>query len=119
MKTVTTVLIASLTALFLTAATPTYPAAESGLQATQIESAKTPAEHEAVATLFENEAASLTRKSEMHDGMAKTYSVPGGKPAIAALARHCAAVAKDYKAAAKQNLELAAIHRQLAKDGAK
>ena len=37
----------------------------------------------------------------------------------AALAPHCAALAKDYKAAAKQNLELAAIHRQLAKDIAK
>jgi hypothetical protein len=35
---------------------------------------------------------------------------------MAAQAKHCAALQKDYKAAAKQNSELAAIHHQMAKE---
>jgi hypothetical protein len=48
----------------------------------------------------------------MHGEMAKNYSKMG-------VARHCAALEKDYKAAAKQNLALAAIHHKLAQEAAK
>jgi hypothetical protein len=112
MNTVKTFLTAGLTALVLTAAPAAYSAPESPISAAQIEAAKTPAEHEAIAKIFEDEAASLTKKSEMHGEMAKNYSKMG-------VARHCAALEKDYKAAAKQNLALAAIHHKLAQEAAK
>lgn len=114
-----TFLTAGLAALMLTAAPTVYPAAENAVSAAEIEAAKTPAEHEAIAKTFEDEAASLTKKSQMHGEMAKTFSAPGGKPYTAAQAKHCAALEKDYKAAAKQNSELAAIHHQLAKETAR
>jgi hypothetical protein len=117
MNTVRTFLTAGLTALVLTAASAAYSAPDSNpVTAAQIEAAKTPAEHETIAKLFEDEAASLTKKSKMHGEMAKNFSSPGGKPFMAAQARHCAALEKDYKAAARQNLELAAIHHKMAKD---
>ena len=116
MSTVKPLLTAGLAALVLSAAPAVYSASESPVSAAQIEAAKTPAEHEAIAKLFEDEAASLTKKSEMHGEMAKTFGAPGGKPYMAAQAKHCAALQKDYKAAAKQNSELAAIHRQMAKE---
>jgi hypothetical protein len=119
MSTVKTFLTAGLTALVLTAAPAAYSAPESPMSAAQIEAAKTPAEHEAIAKMFEDEAASLTKKSEMHGEIATNYSLPGHKPFQMGLARHCAALEKDYKAAAKQNLELATIHHELAKEAAK
>lgn len=116
MSTVKTFVMAGLTALALTAIPAAYSAPEGNpVSAAQIEAAKTPAEHESIAKIFEDEAASLTKKSEMHGEMAKIYSAGGGKPWMAAQAKHCAALEKDYKAAAKQNLDLAAIHRQMAK----
>ena len=120
MNTAKTFLASALAALVLAAVPAAYSAPESNpVSAAQIEAAKTPAEHEAIARLFEDEAASLTKKSEMHGEMARTWSLPGGKPYMAAQARHCAALEKDYKAAAKQNLELAAIHHQMAKEATK
>ena len=110
---------AGLTALVLNVAPAAYAAPESPVSAAQIEAAKTPVEHEAIAKMFEDEAASLTTKSEMHAEMAKTYSLPGGKPYLAALAKHCTALENDYRAAAKQNLALAAIHRKMAKEATK
>ncbi len=119
MRTIKPFLTAGLAALVLTAPPAVYSAPESPASAAQIEAAKTPAEHEAIAKLFEDEAASLTKKSEMHGDMAKTFAAPGGKPYMAALAKHCAALQKDYKAAARQNSELAAIHHRMAKEAAK
>lgn len=117
MNTAKRFLTVGLTALALMAIPAAYSAPESNpVSAAQIEAAKTPAEHEAIAKIFEDEAASLTKKSEMHGEMAKNFSLPGGKPFMAAQAKHCAALEKDYKAAAKQNLELAAIHHQMAKE---
>ena len=119
MKHLNTILAAGLAVLVLTLAPAAYSGTESPVTATQIETAKTAAEHEAIAKLFEDEAASLTKKSEMHGEMARNFSLPGGKPFMAAQAKHCAALEKDYKAAAKQNLNLATIHHQMAKEAIK
>lgn len=82
----------------------------------QIQAAKTPADHEAVAKAYEGEAADLDRKAEMHERNAETYK-GAGKPAFAGQAKHCAALADDLKAAAKESRTLAALHRDLAKGG--
>ena len=119
MKTLKTSLTAGLAALLLSATPISYAAPESPVSAAQIESAKTPAEHEAVAKLFEDEAANLTKKSEMHGDMAKTFGAPGLKPAQAAIARHCLALEREYRAAAKENLALAALHHKMSAEASK
>jgi len=118
MNSATRPLAAALTALILTATPTAFAASDTPVSAATIEAAKTPAEHTALAKMFEDEAASLTKKSEMHGEIAKSNAHPGGKPFQARVAQHCAALAKDYKAAAKQNLELAAIHHKLAEGAA-
>ncbi len=119
MNTIKTSLAAGLAALLLSAAPATYATADSPVSAAQIESARTPAEHEAVAKLFEDEAAHLTQKSEMHGDMAKTFGAPGLKPTQAAIARHCVALEREYRAAAKDNLALAALHHRMAREASK
>lgn len=113
MKTLTKTLTVALAALLLSAAPASYSASDGLVSAQQIESAKTSMEHEAVAKMFEDEAAELTKKADTHADMAKTFGKPGLKPAQAAVARHCRSLARDYRAAAKENLALAAIHHKV------
>ena len=109
-----TFLAVFLAALALTTGCATEPVLESAVSAAQIESARTRAEHEAIARIFEVEAASLTRKAAVHRRMAMFP----GRSNQAHIPQHCAALEREYTAAAQQNLELAVIHRQLARDAA-
>jgi hypothetical protein len=81
-----------------------------------IETAKTQADHEALATHYEQEAKMLQKKAEEHRHMARVYGVlPYGAPKSAInFAQHCNAVASQLEAAAEENLELAKMHRQIA-----
>lgn len=99
MTSTTTLVAAGLTAMLLIATPATHAAPDAPVSAAAIEAATRPAERTAIATLFEDEAASVTKKSEMRAEMATTDGGPGGKPFNAALAQHCAALAKEYKAA--------------------
>jgi hypothetical protein len=89
----------------------------------QIEAAKTPADHEAIAAAYDTEAAQLESMAKKHEAMAKTYQtaatgMKGANPAV--MSAHCNKLVTEYKAAAQQNRDLAAAHRQMAKDsGAK
>ena len=63
-----------------------------------------------------------TRKLHMtlsHRDLLDQYAAPGGKSVQAAIARHCRELAKEYKAAAEANRQLAAEHKKLAKSAAK
>ena len=82
---------------------------------TTIAAAKTPADHEAIAKAYEDEAASLDKMAEMHKNLADTYGQPGGKPWQAAQAKHCKSVAAELKAAATNERALAAEHHKMAK----
>jgi hypothetical protein len=81
----------------------------------KIAAAKTPADHEAIAKSYEDEAASLEKMAEMHKNLGDTYAQPGGKPWQAAQAKHCRSVASELAAAAKNERALAAEHHKLAK----
>jgi len=85
----------------------------------QIEAAKTPADHEAIAAAYDKEAAQLESMAKEHEAMAKSYraaaaGTKGSNPT--AMAAHCNKLMTQYKAAAQENRDLAAAHRQMAKD---
>ena len=81
--------------------------------AAEIAAAKTPAQHEAIAKAYEAEAKSLEKLAARHESLAQTYGAPAGKPWEAAQAKHCAEVARDLKAAAREEKALAVAHRKL------
>lgn len=80
----------------------------------KIAAAKTPADHEAIAKAYEEEAASLEKLAERHKDLGQTYGQPGGKPWQAGQAKHCDSVASELAAAAKNERALAAEHRKMA-----
>jgi len=85
----------------------------------QIEAAKTSADHEVIAASYDNEAARLEAMAKKHEAMARSYraAAAGSKGANpAAMSAHCNKLITQYKAAAQENRDLAAAHRQMAKD---
>ena len=74
-KTLATAVVASLT---LATATVVHAALETGLDAATLAAAKTPADYEAAAKVFEEEAAALDKKVAFHADLAKTYGTSGG-----------------------------------------
>jgi hypothetical protein len=85
----------------------------------QIESAKTPADQQALAAAYEKEAAEARAEAAKHRAMAKAYESGvayakvghGGK---GAMKLHCERLADNYESMAKEAEDLAAFHRQLA-----
>lgn len=80
-----------------------------------IAAAKTPADHEAIAKAYEEQAASFESQAEMHKNISKTYGQPGGKPWMESQVKHCDKVAADLRAAAREERALAAEHHKMAK----
>jgi hypothetical protein len=81
----------------------------------QIEAARTPADHEALATYYVKEAAAARRQAEDHRKMGKAYtSFPGGRGG-GSWSAHCNAQAASYEDIAKRYDAMAAEHRQMAK----
>ena len=77
--------------------------------------ASTKADHEALAAHYEQEAKALQAKAVEHDIMAASYSKPGYAASPKAdLPQHCRQLASRYREAARENLELARSHRELA-----
>lgn len=84
----------------------------------QIEAASTPAQHEAIARAYEQEAAAAESRAENHAKMARTYRYYG-KASRPSMARHCERLAKSYRTAAKEYRMLAQEHREMAAAAAK
>jgi hypothetical protein len=79
-----------------------------------VESASTPAQHEALARHFHEKAAAARKEAETHRSMAKAYG--GTKLSIAAAQRkHCTDLAANLDAQAKLYDELASGHEAEAK----
>jgi hypothetical protein len=85
---------------------------------TMIQSATTKADHEALATHYEQEAKALQAKAADHRRMAQAYT-QGYARTKTSLAQHCGQLASTYEQAARENLELAKQHRQLAEEAPK
>lgn len=103
-------------ALALALLAPVGAVAADPVDFAQISSAKTHADHEAIAKSYEDEAAELSAKAAMHAKMAASYRTTGvmTHSHYAGLATHCEALVRELNAAAQQSRELAAAHHKLA-----
>jgi dihydroxyacid dehydratase/phosphogluconate dehydratase len=87
---------------------------------TMIQKATTKADHEALATHYEQEAKALQAKAADHRSMGQAYAKSGGYAVTKGnLLQHCESLASTYERAAGGNLELAKQHRQLAEGAPK
>ena len=87
---------------------------------TMIQKATTKADHEALATHYEEEAKALQAKAADHRKMGQAYAKSGGYAVGKGnLPQHCASLAATYEKAAGENVELAKQHRQLAEGAPK
>jgi hypothetical protein len=103
-------------------ALPVFPAraADDADFLKQVQSAKTPAEHEAIAKHYDADAAQATASAAMHRKMGEAYkgqaATSSGKGAgISAMPGHCESLAKNYDAEAEHFKSMAQTHRDLAK----
>jgi hypothetical protein len=81
----------------------------------RISTAKTAADHEAIAAYYEEQAKAARAKGEEHKRMSADYRKAGGSMAKSQLPEHCNGLAVIYSGAAKQYDALAAMHRKMAK----
>lgn len=78
----------------------------------QIESATTPADHEALAAYYTQEAAKARANAAEHRKMAKSYGGPRG---AASMQAHCNAIVNSFDNIATEYDLMVASHRQMAK----
>ena len=88
--------------------------------ANAVANAKTKVDHESLASNFENEAAARKRSVMEHRKMSQAYRALGPtKGSSAGFVSHCDKLIENEEEAAKDLLELAKLHRQLATEAAK
>jgi DNA mismatch repair ATPase MutL len=80
----------------------------------KIAGAQTRADHESIAASYEQEANALQAKADEHRQMVKAYGAFGFLKEKHNLVQHCDSLVKKYQDAARENLALAKIHREIA-----
>jgi hypothetical protein len=81
-----------------------------------ITSAKTPADHQAIAAFYEQQAISAKRKADLHRRTAEAYrSLKISKPVY--MAEMCDSIAAMWDKIAADNSKLAKAHQHMAKNG--
>jgi len=90
-------------------------AKDAGVTPEQIAAAQTPAEHEAIAAAYEQEATRLDAKAREHEKMAQAYKSGASKKGMeeASMRAHCSKLTKQYSDAAAENRALAQEHRAM------
>lgn len=80
-----------------------------------ISDARTPAEHDAIAAYFEQEAAEARKKAALHKSSADTYrKMKIAKPVY--MAEMCDGIAAGFEKTAKDADNLAKMHHEMAKN---
>ncbi|HLK10045.1 MAG TPA: hypothetical protein VKW76_01550 [Candidatus Binatia bacterium] len=101
--------------LALLAGPPTARAADVDIDK-MIEEAKTPADHEAIAAYYDQQADAARAKAAEHQKMGEDYKKMGGALAHKThFHEHCEALVRSYRSEAKEYAALAAAHREMAK----
>ena len=77
-----------------------------------VESAKTPADHEAIAKMYDDQAAKATALAAEHTKMATSY---GNVKRLSELASHCQRLAGYYKSEAEDYKAMAIMEREQTK----
>jgi hypothetical protein len=85
-----------------------------------ITGAKTSADHEAIASYYDKEAATAKDKAAEHRRLAETYRTlsVSGRGQLQPMGIHCQQLAQIYESAAADNAALATAHRQMAQEAA-
>ncbi len=82
-----------------------------------IQTAKTRADHEAIAAIYDKQAAQDEANAKMHSRPASPYKgidpTAGGR-GYGQMANHCKNIADSYTRAAKEHKDLAELHRKVA-----
>ena len=82
----------------------------------QVEAAKTPTDHQAIAAIYDQKAAEARSQADVHRRMLKTYGAgPSGRVGFDARA-HCGALVSKYQEIATEYVGLADYHRAMAKN---
>jgi hypothetical protein len=86
----------------------------------KIQTAKTRADHDEIAAVYEQQAKADRSTAEEHRGMEKLYKGFGqsaaGRASPGQMAAHCKNIADGYERAAKEHDSLAKLHRQAASE---
>jgi hypothetical protein len=82
--------------------------------AQKIREAKTPADHQALAASYDNEAQAAQQLASKHFLMREVYAAARAMQQHDRAGEHCAFIAKKYQETAKEYGTLAAIHRMVA-----
>jgi hypothetical protein len=82
----------------------------------KIAAAKTAADHEAIAAWYDEQAKEAQAKADEHKKMGESYKKMGGAAVKLDLPGHCTYFTNAFTAEAKKYAEMAAAHRQMAKD---
>jgi hypothetical protein len=106
---------AILAAVLLNGCAVEGPVKPAGLEQ-KIENARTRADHEEIASVYEQHAGTDRAEAERHRGLARIYTRSGGVKGASnpAMSSHCDKLAQTYQQAADENLVLAKMHRQMA-----
>lgn len=113
MKRLMLVLAPALLVLVVAAVLPTIRASADDANVEQmIENAKTPADHEAIAKYYDQEAAKDDEQVQWHQKLLKAYMA---NPRFSTMQMHCSRLVDLYKNEAKENRRLAHDHRMMAK----
>lgn len=90
-------------------------AGEAGVTPEQIAAAQTPAQHEAIAATYDQEASRLEAKAREHQQMADAYRSAPAKKGMdtAAMRAHCTKLSKQYSEAAAETRAMAKEHRAM------
>lgn len=109
--------------LFVVLALPTMRAAGSEQDdlVQKIQTAKTAADHEALAARYEQQAAKARAEADLHKQMEGAYGAGAstGKGLWVPMPQHCATLVKSNENSAKEYEAMAAAHREMAKSAAK
>lgn len=79
--------------------------------------AKTPADHEAIASYYDKEGTAAKAKAAEHHKLMQAYRNIAGKGQFA-MEGHCQRLAQNYESIATENTALATAHRQMAQEAA-
>jgi hypothetical protein len=80
-----------------------------------VKNAKTAADHEALAAMYDKEAADAKSNAAEHRQMAKTYMSVTGKQFATAMPQHCQSLAKSFDQQAAMYEQMAKMERAEAK----
>lgn len=90
---------------------PTAPPAD---LVQRIETARTPADHEALASYYDREASAARASAAAHRKMAASYQgMIGGGRGAASMPAHCNAIVRSQETIATEYEGMAAAHRQM------